>query len=159
MKIYTVVVHYLQMCMKEYGCCPKFRRGDNSTYTSTKRGVVQLLLNGLLDFWETLYSCSTLPADVHEGIWFLSKIGFHSLTHSLKWENIEIMSKLLLLMLLWQLYLCWLHCFKKVASINRYIYNLVSINRYVYNLVSINRYIYNLVSINRYIYNLVSINR
>jgi len=21
------------MCMKEYGCCPKFKRGDNSTYT------------------------------------------------------------------------------------------------------------------------------
>ena len=26
------------MCMKEYGCCPKFKRGDNSTYTFTKRG-------------------------------------------------------------------------------------------------------------------------
>jgi hypothetical protein len=26
MKLYTVVVHYLQMCMKEYGCCPKFKR-------------------------------------------------------------------------------------------------------------------------------------
>jgi hypothetical protein len=32
MKLYTFVVHYLQMCMKEYGCCPKFQRGDNSTY-------------------------------------------------------------------------------------------------------------------------------
>jgi hypothetical protein len=32
MKLYTFVVHYLQMCMKEYGCCPKFKRGDNSTY-------------------------------------------------------------------------------------------------------------------------------
>jgi hypothetical protein len=38
MKLYTVVVHYLQMCMKEYGCCPKFKRRDNSTYTFTKRG-------------------------------------------------------------------------------------------------------------------------
>jgi hypothetical protein len=38
MKLYTLVVHYLQMCMKEYGCCPKFKRGDNSTYTFTKRG-------------------------------------------------------------------------------------------------------------------------
>jgi hypothetical protein len=37
-KLYTFVVHYLQMCMKEYGCCPKFKRGDNSTYTFTKRG-------------------------------------------------------------------------------------------------------------------------
>ena len=38
MKLYTVVVHNLQMCMKEYRCCLKFRRGDNSTYTFTKRG-------------------------------------------------------------------------------------------------------------------------
>jgi hypothetical protein len=26
--------------MKEYGCCPKFKKGDNSTYTFTKRGIV-----------------------------------------------------------------------------------------------------------------------
>jgi hypothetical protein len=39
MKLYTFVVHYLQMCMKEYGCCPKFRRRDNSTYTFTKGAV------------------------------------------------------------------------------------------------------------------------
>ena len=26
------------MCMKENGCCPKSKRGDNSTYTFTKRG-------------------------------------------------------------------------------------------------------------------------
>jgi hypothetical protein len=38
MKLYTFIVHYLQMCMKEYGCCPKFERGDNSTYAITKRG-------------------------------------------------------------------------------------------------------------------------
>ena len=31
-------LHYLQMCMKEYGCCPIFKRGDNSTYSFTKRG-------------------------------------------------------------------------------------------------------------------------
>jgi hypothetical protein len=43
MKLCTFVVHYLQMCMKEYGCCPKFRRGDNSTYTFTKRGDVYLV--------------------------------------------------------------------------------------------------------------------
>jgi hypothetical protein len=36
MKLYTFVVHYQQMCMKEYGCCPKIKRGDNSTYTFTK---------------------------------------------------------------------------------------------------------------------------
>jgi hypothetical protein len=28
---YTIVVHNLQMYMKEYRCCLKFRRGDNST--------------------------------------------------------------------------------------------------------------------------------
>jgi hypothetical protein len=37
MKLYTVVVHILQMCMKEYRCCLKFGRGDNSTYTFTKK--------------------------------------------------------------------------------------------------------------------------
>jgi hypothetical protein len=36
-ELHTFVVHYLQMGMKEYGCCPKFKRGDNSTYTFTKR--------------------------------------------------------------------------------------------------------------------------
>jgi hypothetical protein len=43
MKLYTVVVHNLQMCMKEYRCYLKFRRGDNSTDTFTKRGVVYLV--------------------------------------------------------------------------------------------------------------------
>jgi hypothetical protein len=38
MKLYTFVVHYLQMFMKEYGCCPKFKMRDNSTYTFTKSG-------------------------------------------------------------------------------------------------------------------------
>jgi hypothetical protein len=43
MKLYTVVVHNLQMWMKEYRCCLKFRRGDNSTYTFKKRGLVYLV--------------------------------------------------------------------------------------------------------------------
>jgi hypothetical protein len=43
MKLYTFVVHYLQMCMKEYGCCPKFKREDNSTHTFTKRGGMYLV--------------------------------------------------------------------------------------------------------------------
>ena len=38
MNLYTFVVYNLQKCMKEYGCCPKFKRGDNSTYTFTKKG-------------------------------------------------------------------------------------------------------------------------
>ena len=78
MKRYTFVVHYLQMCMKEYGRCPKFKRGDNSTYTFTKKGgctlKAQLLLSCLFNFYETLHSCSTQPADVHEGRPLLSKI-------------------------------------------------------------------------------------
>ena len=43
MKLYTVEVHNLQMSMMEYRCCRKFRRGDNSTYTFTKRGIVYLV--------------------------------------------------------------------------------------------------------------------
>ena len=78
MTLYTFVVHYLQMCMKEYGCCPKFNMRDNSTYTFTKRGactfLAQLFLNDLLDLYETLHICSTLPTHVHEEIWLLSKI-------------------------------------------------------------------------------------
>jgi hypothetical protein len=29
--------------MSEYGCCSKFKRGDNSTYAFTKRGAVYLV--------------------------------------------------------------------------------------------------------------------
>jgi hypothetical protein len=43
MKLYTFIVHYLQMYMKEYGCCPKFKRRDNSAYSLTKREVVYLV--------------------------------------------------------------------------------------------------------------------
>jgi hypothetical protein len=59
MKLYTVVIHYLQMCMNEYGCCPKFGRGDNLTYTLKyvlygEMGLyAQLFLNGSLDLNET----------------------------------------------------------------------------------------------------------
>jgi hypothetical protein len=45
MKLYTVVVYNLQMCMKEYRCCLKFKRGDNSTYTFTKIVELSPLLN------------------------------------------------------------------------------------------------------------------
>jgi hypothetical protein len=31
--------------MKEYGCCPKCKRGDNSTYTFTKREEGMYLLS------------------------------------------------------------------------------------------------------------------
>jgi hypothetical protein len=80
MKLYTVVIYYLQMCMKEYGCCPKFGKGDNLTYTLKyvlygEMGLeAQLLLNGSLNLNETLHNCNTLPADVHEEMWFLLKI-------------------------------------------------------------------------------------
>jgi hypothetical protein len=42
MKLYTFVVHYLQMCMKEYGCCPKFKRGDNSTYSFKGEDFIEI---------------------------------------------------------------------------------------------------------------------
>jgi hypothetical protein len=40
MKFYTFVVHYLQMCMKEYGCCPKFKRGDNKPINQSEVKVM-----------------------------------------------------------------------------------------------------------------------
>ena len=49
--------------------------------------VAILFLNDLLDLNETLNRCSTLPADVHEGIWLLSTIlegGIIQLLPSLK---------------------------------------------------------------------------
>jgi hypothetical protein len=50
MKLYTFVIHYLQMCMKEYGCCPKFKRGDNSM-TDTNPIIVKITREtGLPDF-------------------------------------------------------------------------------------------------------------
>jgi hypothetical protein len=69
MKLYTFVVHYLQICMKEYGCCPKFKKIDNSTYTFTKMVVVYLVsatppkpLIGLLwnftHLWYTTCRCA-----------------------------------------------------------------------------------------------------
>jgi hypothetical protein len=54
-KLYTVVVHYLQMCMKEYGCCPKFRRGDNSTYTPFKFWTATVFLHAHLQV--VYYKC------------------------------------------------------------------------------------------------------
>jgi hypothetical protein len=39
MKLYTVVVHYLQMYMNEYGCCPKFGRGVHKNPISRLGGV------------------------------------------------------------------------------------------------------------------------
>jgi hypothetical protein len=97
MKLYTFVVHYLQICMKEYGCCPKFKVVYYKCVKFHKNPISGLggvaltrymdgrtdrlipiyppnFVCGLLDFYETLHICSTLPADMHEGIWLLSKI-------------------------------------------------------------------------------------
>jgi hypothetical protein len=43
MKLYTFVVHYLQMCMKEYGCCPKFKRGDYNCVKFHKNSISSLV--------------------------------------------------------------------------------------------------------------------
>jgi hypothetical protein len=53
MKLYTVVIHCLQMCMKEYGCCPKFGRGGNLTCTLkyvlyVKRSIKILFHSGIV---------------------------------------------------------------------------------------------------------------
>jgi hypothetical protein len=57
-KLYTVVVHYLQMCMKKYGRCPKFGRGDNSTCTFTKRRKFNLYFQ---EKKEGMYLVSATP--------------------------------------------------------------------------------------------------
>ena len=47
------------MCMKEYSCCPKFKRGDNSTYAFTKRGVYLVSATPtklLIEFYETVHN-------------------------------------------------------------------------------------------------------
>jgi hypothetical protein len=56
-KLYTVVVHYLQMYMKKYGCCPKFGRGDNSTCTFTKRrrACIAYKIHGRTDWVIPIY--------------------------------------------------------------------------------------------------------
>jgi hypothetical protein len=98
------------MCMKEYGCCPKFKRGDNSTYTFTKGGGhVPFLLNCLLNFYQILHSCSTQPADVHEGILLLSKIPkfeHHSIAsggyHSVRSLTVLVLSPIYVMMILFK---------------------------------------------------------
>jgi hypothetical protein len=47
MKLYTFVVHYLQMCMKEYGCCPKLKR---------ELITIKLRLTGAGNFGQQPYS-------------------------------------------------------------------------------------------------------
>jgi hypothetical protein len=40
--------------MKEYGCCPKFKRGDNLTYAFTNRGgkyIVSATPTKLIEFF------------------------------------------------------------------------------------------------------------
>jgi hypothetical protein len=87
MKLYTVVVHNLQMCMKEYRCCLKFRRGDNSTYTFTKRWAVYLVsatppfhknsISSLVGFALTRY----MPPPFRESIsWIISPFKFWTVT-------------------------------------------------------------------------------
>ena len=39
MKLYTVVVHNLQMCMKEYRCCPKFQSSSYIWRTIQPTGI------------------------------------------------------------------------------------------------------------------------
>jgi hypothetical protein len=56
MKLYTVVVHNLQMCMKEYCCFLKFRRGDNSTSTIFLHAHLQVVYYNCVKFHKTSIS-------------------------------------------------------------------------------------------------------
>jgi hypothetical protein len=80
MKLYTFVVHHLQMCMKEYGCCPKFKRGDNSTYFHEKGGGMylvsatptKLLIESPFKFWT-----ATIFLHAHLQIVYYKCVKFH----------------------------------------------------------------------------------
>jgi hypothetical protein len=62
MQLYTFVVHYLQMCMKEYGCCPKYKRGVNSKLlvdiygTSWSENIINTCWKLLVDIYVTIWS-------------------------------------------------------------------------------------------------------
>jgi hypothetical protein len=43
MKLYTFVVHYLQMCIKDYGYCPKFKGEIIQLILSRKEGCMYLV--------------------------------------------------------------------------------------------------------------------
>jgi hypothetical protein len=45
MKLYTFVVHYLQMCMKEYSCCPKWKRGMYLVSTTPTKRLIESRLS------------------------------------------------------------------------------------------------------------------
>jgi hypothetical protein len=57
MKLYTIVVNNLHIYMKEYRCCLKFRRGDNSTDETVLVSNNPTLLKTL---WRPLDVCSSL---------------------------------------------------------------------------------------------------
>jgi hypothetical protein len=52
------------------GARPPFSHEKEDMYLVSATPPKQLIG----DFYETLHSCNTLPADVHEGLWLLSKI-------------------------------------------------------------------------------------
>jgi hypothetical protein len=88
MKLCTIVVHNLQMCMKEYRCCLQFTRGDNATYTFTKRGVVNLVsatppkrFIGILWNFTQLRLKGASPSRFRESIsWIISPFKFWTAT-------------------------------------------------------------------------------
>jgi hypothetical protein len=63
--------------MKEYGCCPKFKRGDNSTYTFTKRGshAPYTVVVHYLHMCMTEYGCLFLHA--HLQVVYYNCVKFH----------------------------------------------------------------------------------
>jgi hypothetical protein len=59
--------------MKEYGCCPKFKRGNNSTYTFTKRGGGMYLVSATPPkFWT-----ATIFLQAHLQVVYYKCVKFH----------------------------------------------------------------------------------
>ena len=61
MKLYTVVVHNLQMCMKEYRSCLKFRRGDNYARRKQFGGYIGIALSVRPFVRPSMYLVSATP--------------------------------------------------------------------------------------------------
>ena len=84
MKHKTIVIRYLQMCIKEYGCCPKFGRGDNSTKSFMQMGEVArvgrfFLVSHAHSSISYCHNCYNLTSSVH-GAW--------------NWDSASIMASL-----------------------------------------------------------------
>jgi hypothetical protein len=93
MNCYTIVVHNLQMYMKEYRCCLKFRRGDNSTdETVESRYISKLPMMKNERIWSyvketTFHLQNKLTKNIHLGVVTRSSTKWDCLKH---WSFVKL---------------------------------------------------------------------